>query len=661
MFSTAATRRLALSTISASVFLSFSLHSAAEPEGKNSANGGSKNASSSSKRRPHQDRLQAALTNVSAFTLRSRLNKVDLDSVNDIEDEDEENHNNSVDGGGDDDNVDGIVKDNEHGVVKKDEKSTSSSYLARQFLHVAASRSGSNIGAPVILAAQIKDVSTIGHEVALVASSRGCSEDEADSVKRAIEAAALADKHGLSYYLVTDETPESVLTYLRQSLFFDGFSSSTSSSNKQGEKGQDSAKTNSSPKYVVFDRAASTRRKYIMDAKASVDADVAGALHPPPSPPYPSDVADYVNRVVSGEFHPTLVGKPRPDGDHVPLHPSLTQVVGSSFQDLVLDPKYDVCLEAYLSNCPMCMCLAPRIRMLALLAHNHFPHVKVAVMNVDENDRPMEWMPGPAFPTLQLFNGISSSSSLSSSSPSPHVFDKEMGPKEGCSKEIAAFIANKARSFNSSSSSDSSIARTTFIGSSCPCVPAVDFSHPSAPGKMALPSVVELLNWVAANNRKPFHPASISVDKSSILNSLSTFRDFVPPSSVDPTEQSSSSTLLTLARDMDAEAKVFEVAVFDLFYYEHMANTASKGKSRTNDQNKNLATFKIECIDRLRRAATDGATYGTAHEAYSAMNTCADLGEELGIRDLAKAVSISLEEQKNEDKAKEILNKLQKK
>jgi len=43
------------------------------------------------------------------------------------------------------------------------------------------------------------------------------------------------------------------------------------------------------------------------------------------------------------------------------------------------------------------------------------------------------------------------------------------------------------------------------------------------------------------------------------------------------------------------------------------------------------------------------------------MNTCADLGEELGIRDLAKTVSISLEEQKNEDKAKEILNKLQKK
>ena len=391
--------------------------------------------------------------------------------------------------------------------------------------------------------------------------------------------------------------------------------------------------------------------------------------------PFPSDVANHVNRVVSGELNPTLVGKPRPVGDHVPLHPSLTQVVGSSFRNIVLDPKYDVCLEAYLSNCPMCMCLAPRIRMLALLAHTYFPHVKVAVMNVDENDRPMEWMPGPAFPTLQLFNGFSPPPSSSSPMRTTNnkkddnvaLFEKELGPIHGCTQAAAAVIANKALSSSSSSSlsSESNIARTTFIGSSCPCVPAVDFSHPTAPGKMALPSVVELLNWVAANNRMPFNPALIKVDKSQILNSISTFRDFVPPSSASPSSDPSlseheSTSLLTLARDMDAEAKVFEVAVFDLFYYEHMLNTAAKHKQLSRAKEGNLAMFKIECVDRLRRAATDAATYGSAHEAYSAMNACSELGEELGVRDIAKNASITNEEEKNEDLAKEILHKLQK-
>jgi len=678
MFSPATARKLALSTLSATLLLSLPFRVSSESEGVERSNDGgillhkqTSTNKAAQKQRQLRPRINASLTNASAFSLRSQLSKVDLDSINDIDDIDDDNL--PVDGNS--------AEDDDTKSTTTNTPASTTSYLARQFLHAAASRSGSSGGSPVIHAYRVKDVSTIGHEVAMVASSRGCSDDVADSVKRAIEAAALADKHGLSYYLVTDETPESVITYLRQSLFFDGFSSSsnttnTSSLSKQGGGGGELGDKNSTlPKFVVFDRAASTRNKFIVgvrndDDDSGVEGNEGLRL------PFPSDVANHVNRVVSGEIHPTLVGKPRPIGDHVPLHPSLTQVVGSSFRNIVLDPKYDVCLEAYLSNCPMCMCLAPRIRMLALLAHTHFPHVKVAVMNVDENDRPMEWMPGPAFPTLQLFNGVSPPPSSSSPMRTTNnknddnlsLFEKELGPIHGCSQAAAAVIANKAL-LSSSSSSESNIARTTFIGSSCPCVPAVDFSHPSAPGKMALPSVVELLNWVAANNRMPFNPALIKVDKSQILNSISTFRDFVPPSSATPSsdvseqqrnQPESSTSLLTLARDMDAEAKVFEVAVFDLFYYEHMLNTAAKHKQLSRAKETNLATFKIECVDRLRRAATDAATYGTAHEAYSAMNACSDLGEELGVRDIAKNASITSEEQKNEDLAKEILQKLQK-
>jgi hypothetical protein len=590
-------------------------------------------------------RLNVSAVNASAFSLRTRLNDIDFDLLNDLDEfDDDKNDDTST--------IKPIVQD----VTITQESSSSSSssllttYLARQFQNVAALKSSTKNGhAPVIQATKIKDVSTIGREVALVADSRGCSEQVVEIVKRTVEEAALADKHGLSFYLITDETPENVLLYLRQSLYFENYSHKK---NKMKKDTSDKSNNNTTiPSFIIFDRAASTRNKFMMEVndieKKTEKEDI--------NLPYPSDLVKYINSVVSGSLHPTLLGKPRRIADDVPLHPYVTQVVASSFRDLVLDPSYDVCLEAYLSNCPMCMCLAPRIRMLAQLAHIHFPHVKVAVMNVDENDRPMEWLPGPAFPTLQLFHGNSSS----------NLFQKQKGPTE-CSHAAADSIAKKANT------AVTPIARTTFSGSS-PCVPAIDFSHPSAPGKMALPSVVEMLNWVAINSSKPFDPTLITVDDSLFLNSESEFRDFLPPTNTREENFLSKplpTSLLSLAKDMDVEAKVFEVAVFDLFYYEHMANTASKGlsidfsndtsniKVKENKEKEKLDIFSVQCVERLRRAATDGAAYGTAREAYNAMTACSDLGEELGIRELAKKASIQTEEKKLEDKARDLLYKL---
>ena len=532
--------------------------------------------------------------------------------------------------------------------------------------------------APLVRAMRAADVASIDRELCLIVRTRGCHPAVARAALRSAEAAAAADRGGVTFYAVTDETPSAVCALVRSALHCDAAGAGAPFGGSGGSEGAE-------PFIAVFDRAGASRAKYVLpNATASavsaaavsvsgtaaaairavadaeeenlpasmpaaarermlaalspeagtavfeIGAGVFAAASPPPpvlplplSPaaqaqlaavPYPSALARHVARVLRGGLAPTLLGRPRPAGDEHPVHPALTEVVGASWREIVLgdgagtragldvSPKRDVVLEAFLTGCPMCLCLAPRVRMLATLAAAHFPHVRVAAMNVDENDRPLEWMPGPAFPTIQLFNGGggvalaggaaaggSTAGSAAAGGPlvgevltlaAAHNFSRLLGPR--CAAPAAdAAAAASARVPAALAAVAAAGARTTLTGTP-PCVPAVDFAHPSAPGKMAMPSVTELLYWVAANCSRPFDPAAVAVSPGEVLGSAQRFADILPPRAPGGADIEgergidAGPSLLTLARDMDAEATVLEAAVFDLFYFEHMAEAAAK-------------------------------------------------------------------------------------
>jgi hypothetical protein len=82
---------------------------------------------------------------------------------------------------------------------------------------------------------------------------------------------------------------------------------------------------------------------------------------------------------------------------------TLFEVVTDSFSAIVLDPKYDVLLEAYTPRCDACKAFSPRYRMFSTLCALHFPRLRVAAMNILDNDRPTEYMPEKWTPSLRFF------------------------------------------------------------------------------------------------------------------------------------------------------------------------------------------------------------------------------------------------------------------
>jgi len=167
---------------------------------------------------------------------------------------------------------------------------------------------------------------------------------------------------------------------------------------------------------------------------------------------------------------------------------------------------------------------------------------------------------------------------------------------------------------------------------------------------MALPTVLELLHWVASHCSRPFDPHSFAVDRSEILDARRRFAELLgpePAAAPAAPDEPQPPTLVSLAHDMDAEAKVLELAVFDLFYYERMASVAAGAGLGP----RRLEPFNAKCVERLRHAATDAAGYGAGAEAFNAMGACADLAEELGVRSAARSASLAEAEQKVEDKA----------
>ena len=64
---------------------------------------------------------------------------------------------------------------------------------------------------PVTRVASLGDVRTLGSETAVVGIARGCDPLVGEALLASMEAAAALDTHGLTWYLVSNATPDAVV------------------------------------------------------------------------------------------------------------------------------------------------------------------------------------------------------------------------------------------------------------------------------------------------------------------------------------------------------------------------------------------------------------------------------------------------------------------
>jgi hypothetical protein len=142
------------------------------------------------------------------------------------------------------------------------------------------------------------------------------------------------------------------------------------------------------PYLVVLDNFVKTERKFVMS---------------PTEPISNSTLNLFLRSFLTGRLKPTLLGQARPHRDRNPNCPSLVEVVTESFDELVLDPSVDVLLESYTKRCDACKAFAPRMRMFAQLCEKHLPELRVAEIDILDNDRDVTHLPEKWTPALRLF------------------------------------------------------------------------------------------------------------------------------------------------------------------------------------------------------------------------------------------------------------------
>ena len=541
----------------------------------------------------------------------------------------------------------------------------------------SARGSGSTDGTAPPAAATIATVMTpadgdaLTRGFSIVGVSRGTPAVAADALASALSAAAEAgagaaqrqsvdgkeggagsSESNLRWVLVSDATPSAAASRVERALRFE---LPTAGAN------------DTVPRVIAFEGSSGSRRKWIMPTRAlDADSDAregggGGAVAEQPRSddalalalvPFPTEIALWLEGIAAGDIPPTLLGADRPPGDALPAVPHVTVVTSSSFDELVLAPAADVVLESYLSHCPMCAALSPRLRMAAHALAVAFPHapLRVAVFNVDENERPSAWVPGPAFPTIQLFTAAS---------------------KGG--RTVAAASAPAAPP------------------------PAIDFTHPTVPGKMALPSVAEIVRWVCAHATTPLDVDTARVPLSAFAPQTHLSAEWAESFRVSPGGEESGAgvgvgdaPLTQLLSAMDAESRVLEAAVFDSLFYDHMLtaldeSSAPPAATDTDALNALTAAARAhagamaawvaggndirlydpkagpvpalgglpvspstaaaraagraalrDAVQNLRSVAIDGAAYGVADAAWAAMQRAADAAEDADARVLAR-------------------------
>lgn len=145
------------------------------------------------------------------------------------------------------------------------------------------------------------------------------------------------------------------------------------------------------PYIGVVEDFGATRRKYLLR--------VGGG-----AAPGDAEVGAFLRAAAAGALAPTLVGAPRPPRDACAWCPPLVEVVTDSLHELVLAPTAPpTLLLLHRARCDACKALAPRYRMLAQLCAARLPGVRVARMDVGENDVDVAALPERWTPLLRFF------------------------------------------------------------------------------------------------------------------------------------------------------------------------------------------------------------------------------------------------------------------
>lgn len=114
----------------------------------------------------------------------------------------------------------------------------------------------------------------------------------------------------------------------------------------------------------------------------------------------PEEVDSHIKRFLAGELQPTIKSQPVPDRQTGPV----VEVVGLSYDDVVLEPKKDVLVEFYTPWCGPCRALLPAYEQLAAAYAAHHKArdlVTIAKVECDGNDVPDTDILG--FPWFKLY------------------------------------------------------------------------------------------------------------------------------------------------------------------------------------------------------------------------------------------------------------------
>lgn len=114
------------------------------------------------------------------------------------------------------------------------------------------------------------------------------------------------------------------------------------------------------------------------------------------------NITQYLELIAAGNVESLKKSAPRPPNDRNAAHPSLLQVVGTSFNELVIQTKKDVLLDVYADWCGPCNAIAPTIATLAdVLADNE--NIAIAKIDCDANDVNRKYLPETSIPNIKLF------------------------------------------------------------------------------------------------------------------------------------------------------------------------------------------------------------------------------------------------------------------
>jgi thioredoxin len=92
----------------------------------------------------------------------------------------------------------------------------------------------------------------------------------------------------------------------------------------------------------------------------------------------------------------------RPPNDRHPTCPTITQVVATSFDELVIGGNKDVLLDVYADWCGPCINVAPTLEALSeAFADNE--NIAIAKLDCDSNDLDRTYLPETSIPNIKLF------------------------------------------------------------------------------------------------------------------------------------------------------------------------------------------------------------------------------------------------------------------